>query len=251
MLPGTRRSEGDDDWRTRLAAVPRRIWLIGAVIVLLLLALVVVVPLANRDEPGGTTGSEPTAGPTSEPAAPPAPTGEPSPTATAAPTEPAPPPAADPTGRPDPVAPAGWVLYRDPTGFVVPHPRGWNISRDSAGNVFFREPSGRRWFLIGQTRTPEDDPVADWKSKEDHRRRTTSGYRREGQIRAVNYFLKAADWEWTYNSDNGNRRYTRNRGFVTASDQAYAIRWDTLAGEWQENLANFQIIADNFRPARG
>ena len=48
-----------------------------------------------------------------------------------------------------------------------------------------------------------------------------------------------------------DRMHVRNRGFVTSSKKGYAIRWDTLASEWDENLVNFDVIADGFRPVRG
>ncbi|HEX8627311.1 MAG TPA: serine/threonine protein kinase, partial [Catenuloplanes sp.] len=65
----------------------------------------------------------------------------------------------------------------------------------------------------------------------------------------VDYWDKAADWEWTYNN-SGNRLHVVNRGFVTASDQAYAIYWSTSDSEWQDNLDEFRLITEGFKPAR-
>ena len=252
LLPSDRQADGDGP-KNRLAAVPSRFWLVGGVVAVLLLALVLIIPLLDRDEPTGTSNAqEPSAGAT-QPGAPApsnAASNAPGPTPTsAAPTSAAPVPPPPDSGNGDPVLPAGWKLHKDSTGFSVPVPNGWRVEPATDGNIYFREQNRRRWFLIGQTDSPEPDPVTNWLSKKDHRRRTTSGYQRVGNIRAVDYFDKAADWEWTYNS-NGGRRHTRNRGFITASDKAYAIRWDTLASEWDQNLPNFQIVADGFVPVR-
>lgn len=114
--------------------------------------------------------------------------------------------------------------------------------------VTFTDPRSGRWLLIDQTNQPKADPEADWRQQEAARRRTYANYRLIG-IDSVDYWDKAADWEGTY-TDDGQARRTRNRGFVTARDKAYAIRWDTPAGAWGENLANLQVIADGFRPAR-
>jgi hypothetical protein len=231
------------------------VWLFGGVALLLLVALLAVVSLISRSGgPGGDVrdpaGDQRPTPAGSQPAAPvPSAAVSPSPLSVppdgVAPASPA--PDTEPSGQTGQVVPAGWRLHRDRSGFSVPVPKGWNVSRQGS-IVYFREANGRRWFLIDQTDTPRPDPVADWRSKEPHRRDTVSGYERVGEIRAVDYYLKAADWEWRYN--DGGRRHTRNRGFIAARDKAYAIRWDTLASEWDKNLVNFNIIADGFRPVR-
>lgn len=149
------------------------------------------------------------------------------------------------------VLPAGWIMYTDRTGFSVPIQRGWQVSRDSSGRVQFRDLRKGRMLMIDQTDTPQPDPVADWKSKEDYRRRTEPQYQRVGQIRAVDYGLKAADWEWLYTAPGGVRMHVRNRGFIAAKDKAYAIYWETPESIWTESLADFEVIAAGFRPVRG
>ncbi|MEQ4301163.1 protein kinase [Plantactinospora sp. B6F1] len=258
-VPAGRDIEYDEGGRNGgglLAALPagnRRMWLFGGLVVLLLLALAVIVPLANggsgEDDNGGTTGStsavEPTAAGTKAPTTP-----------TPAATAPSAQPSATPTGQPNqPQLPPGWRMHRDPTNFSVPVPEGWKMTREKTGpaadavRVWFRDPDGPRQLLIDQTNRPEPDPVADWKSKESYRRNNTVNYQRVGQIRAVDYWDKCADWDWLETVD-GVRVHVRNRGFVTAPDKAYAIRWDTAADEWDENLPNFQIIVDGFQPAK-
>jgi eukaryotic-like serine/threonine-protein kinase len=65
----------------------------------------------------------------------------------------------------------------------------------------------------------------------------------------VEYFISAADWEFRYTTNQGNRLQVRNRGFVTAPDRAYSIYWSTTAARWQEDLVYFDMMASRFRPA--
>lgn len=232
----------------------QRMWLIGGLVALLLVALVVVIPLTNRDpddrnaaQSGGEPSASASAGPpaaTTAPAAPP-PTAEPS----IAPTSSAPSPPAMTRGS-GPL-PAGWTWHKDPTGFTVPVPVGWRVQRNRT-SVEFNEPSGARMLMIDQTSTPQSDAVADWRRQE--RARVDAGrYRNYKQvvIKEIDYFLEAADWEWTYTSSNGNPLHVVNRGFVTGPKHGYAIYWSTPAGAWQDNLDELQLISDGFLPAPG
>ena len=251
---------GYDEARARrdlLTAVTsdRRLWLVGGVVALVLLMLVVIVPLTRGDSgDGGTDGTDPVADATSQAAAPAPSAQATSASPTPSPTTPAAQPSVTPTGQPNGQLPPGWRLHRDETGFSVPVPEGWRMIRERWGSgwdevrVRFRDPNSPRALLIDQNNSPKPDPVADWQAQEKARKGRYRDYQRV-TIRSVDYFDTAADWEWIY-TDNGVRMHVRNRGFVTAKDKAYAIRWDTPADEWDENLANFQIIADGFRPAR-
>ena len=116
--------------------------------------------------------------------------------------------------------------------------------------VFFREQSGEGRVLgIDQTNQPKADPVADWTAQEQARRGNYSAYQKV-KIAPVDYFDKAADWEWTYTSRNGNRLHVVNRGFITSPNQAYGIYWSTLDSTWQANQENFALVVGSFRPAR-
>lgn len=241
---GPRRpSQGPAKSAGRAPALPRR-WLIAAPVVSL--AAAVLVPLAIRGDRGdstsakdtpqtaATTGASPTAA---------------APGTTAATSSPSPSASGDTSALP-----SGWRMHHDPTGFSVPVPEGWRITRERYGSapdevrVYFQDPRDGRMLLIDQTDSPKPDPVADWRRQEAARRSSYRGYRRI-KIEAVDYWVKAADWEWTYNL-NGVRMHVRNRGFITAPDKAYGMYWRTPEAVWEENLAAFDIIARGFRPAR-
>ncbi|MFG3419565.1 protein kinase [Micromonospora sp. NPDC048063] len=225
----------------------RRNVLIGVLVALLLVGLVLVVPMLSSgdgEDDGGTPQADPTtasqAPQTSGPAAPPPTSAAPSPTPAVTPSA---------TGLP-----AGWKLHKDPTGFSVPVPPGfkldyrrkWGAGREDY-RVRFSDGRGRA-LLIDQTTEPLDDAEADWRRQETSRRGDYPNYRRV-RIESIDYFDEAADWEWTQTED-GRAIHVRNRGFVTAPDKGYAIRWDTPADQWAANELIFKTIADGFVPVR-
>lgn len=164
-------------------------------------------------------------------------------------------PTASPAPTPSPVPsdaalvlPAGWHMYLDVTGFSVAVPKSWTISRRGS-IVYFDEPGGGRLLGIDQTDEPQPDPVADWRGKERYRvaRGDFPGYRRVRLV-AVDYFLKAADWEFTYLRD-GVRLHVNNRGFITSPHRAYGMWWSTPDSQWSTYLSDLQLIQRSFLPA--
>ncbi|MEU5913095.1 protein kinase [Micromonospora sp. NPDC047527] len=220
----------------------RRNLLIGAVVALLLIGLAVIVPqLGGKDEDtpqaeptGAAAASEPA--PTSAPAVPPPTTGAPSPTPSATPS-------VDPNALP-----AGWKLHRDPTGFALPIPDGWVRSQPDGNTVVFEEANGPGELLVQWTPTPKKDAYADWQSIEPDRRKLVNNYQNLG-IKRCDFWKTCADWEWLETRD-GQRIHVRNRGFVTASNRGYALRWEIAEKDWQANLPNFDRIATGFVPDR-
>jgi eukaryotic-like serine/threonine-protein kinase len=179
----------------------------------------------------------------SESPAPPAPTtGAPAPDVEA-------PGAGQAPGLQRPALPAGWLDYRDPTGFSLYVPAGWNRSREST-MVYFRDPVSGRVLGIDQTRQPKPDPVADWRGQANYRvaRGDFPGYQ-EIRIVAVPYWQRAADWEFTFNGRV--RQHVNNRGFITSASQAYGIYWQTNDSDWEAARRDLELIFDSFRPAPG
>jgi hypothetical protein len=224
----------------------RRLWLWAAAAVGVVLAVVVAVAavlMVDRDPEGtgSNTGSGSSAGPGGAGAAAPSTDAATTPSATQGATTP--PPAGGGLALH-----AGWQWYDDRTGFRVATPKGWEVTRRST-MVYFREPGGGRVLGIDQSDRPKPDPVADWKQQEAARVRAGDwvDYHRV-RIVPVKYFVKAADWEFTYRA-TGGRMHVINRGFITSPTQAYAIYWATPESEWSANLDNFRLIARSFRPS--
>ncbi|MFI9641945.1 serine/threonine-protein kinase [Micromonospora sp. NPDC051925] len=219
----------------------RRNLLIGALVVVLLVGLALIVPLlTSSDDPEG--GDTPQAGPTSA-AASAAPTSAPA----APPTSAAPSPTPSATPSTDPNAlPEGWEMYSGPT-FKVPVPKGWRRSVRS-DSVTITEPGGVRELLIQWTPSPKKDAVADWRGQEPNRRNYVNNYQYL-DIKACGGYRTCADWDWLETRDN-TRIHVRNRGFVTATNRGFAIRWEVAAKDWDANLDNFALITSRFVPDR-
>ncbi|MEU5783717.1 serine/threonine-protein kinase [Micromonospora lupini] len=222
----------------------RRNVLIGALVALLLIGLVVIVPMLTKGDDtespqaGPTTGAAATSAPaqSSAPAAPPPTTGPPSATPSATPS-------ADPNALP-----AGWKLHKDPAGFSLPIPDGWVRSQPDGNTVVFDEADGPGELLVQWTPTPKKDAYADWKSIEGGRKNEVKNYQYIS-IKRCEFWKTCADWEWLETRD-GTRIHVRNRGFVTASNRGYALRWEIAEKDWQANLPNFDRIAKGFVPDR-
>jgi hypothetical protein len=215
---------------------------------------------ARHDDGGEPSRGAPTAGPTRS--APDSPTPGASAIGTTPASPAAVPPGSAPAGTPAasaptgtagtavarPALPAGWRDYTDPTGFRVYVPKGW--SRSKKGSiVYFRD--GRGHVLgIDQTNKPQPDPVADWRGKAAYRVGAGDfpGYH-EIKIVSVRYWLKAADWEFTFNGST--RQHVNNRGFITSKKQAYGIYWQTTDARWKADRDDLQLVFDSFRPKHG
>jgi hypothetical protein len=161
------------------------------------------------------------------------------------------PSAPPPTFVPSPAAlvlPPGWHIYTDGTGFSVAVPASWPVTREGT-MVYFREPGGAKVLGIDQTDQPKPDPVADWTGKEQYRvaRGDFPGYRRV-RMAEVDYFIKAADWEFTY-LRGGSRVHVNNRGFITSPNRAYGMWWSTADSRWAQYLPDLRLIQRSFRPA--
>ncbi|WP_328423479.1 protein kinase [Micromonospora sp. NBC_00389] len=218
----------------------RRNLLIGAVVALLLIGLAVIVPLlGNEDETpeAGPTGAAGTSAPqTAAPAVPPPASGAPSPRPSATPS-------VDPNALPP-----GWKLYRDPAGFALPLPDGWVRQQVDGSTVVFDQSNGPGELLVQWTSRPAPDAVSDWRDKEPDRRKFVNNYQYI-DIKRCDFWKTCADWDWLETRD-GTRIHVRNRGFVTATNRGYAIRWEVADKDWQANLPNFERIATGFVPDR-
>jgi hypothetical protein len=222
----------------------RRNVLIGALVALLLVGLVVIVPMLTKGDDSETPQADPTTGaaPTSAPAQSSAPAAPPPTTSAPSAT-----PSATPSAGPNALT-AGWTLHKGPT-FSIPLPPGWSGRQTSSDTVVFNQSNGPGKMLVQWTSSPKKDAVADWKGQEPYRRGLVSNYQLVGSIKACDWYRTCADWEWLETRDN-TRIHVRNRGFVTASNRGFAIRWEIAEKDWQANLANFDQIVKGFKPDR-
>ena len=225
----------------------RRRWIVALVVAVLLAVAGTVAVLAARTERPGS--GQPESGRAGS--------GQASPTAASSAGAPAAQPPSTPIAEPPaPTSPAvertslalpsGWIDYHDRTGFSVYVPKGW--TRSQKGSIVYFRGSGRV-LGIDQTTHPNMNPVADWRGKADYRvaHGDFPGYH-EIRISSVTYFVKAADWEFTFDGSRA-RQHVNNRGVVVNDHQAYGIYWQTPDASWSAAFADLQLVFRSFRPA--
>jgi len=145
--------------------------------------------------------------------------------------------------------PPGYHTYRDPTGFSIAMPNGWNVSHQGH-YVYLTPPSGASYLLIDQSGHPQSNPLADWQQQEANRRTTYAGYKRIRLV-AIHYpqAEKAADWEFTY-YHGSVLTHVLNRNILANAQHAYALYWSTPESTWSSEYPIFEVLARTFQPAR-
>lgn len=178
---------------------------------------------------GGAVAAHERSAPTAPPVAPAAPVVE----CAGASPEPITGPAA-----PGPYAlPDGWQWHRDPAGFRVAVPRGWQ--RSAVGSsVCFRDPDGTRTFTVDTAAPSTRQPLRYWQDAE---RAALADGSLPGYTRvSMGVLLQqrgGGDWEYTYAPPVGPARHVRRCLLTVDSGRAYLMRWTTREQDWALDVA--------------
>ncbi|WP_433377275.1 protein kinase domain-containing protein [Streptosporangium sp. CA-115845] len=157
-----------------------------------------------------------------------------------------PPPSPSPTKtEKESALPSGWRMHKDPNGFSIGLPKGWSVDQRPGQQVWFRGPDRTSFVFVEYVDRAGPDPKRDWENQEGYSRGNFRGYKRI-RIEKVDYMVKAADWEFTWQTTNSGKARVLNRGFVTKGGRGYAIYWHTLAKDWKKNLHYFEGFAATF-----
>ncbi|WP_326638367.1 protein kinase [Streptosporangium sp. NBC_01755] len=140
--------------------------------------------------------------------------------------------------------PSGWRMHKDSNGFSIGLPKGWNVDKRPGQQVWFRGPDRTSFVFVEYVDRAGPDPKGDWENQEGYSRGNFPGYKRV-KIAKVDYMVKAADWEFTWQTSSGKARVI-NRGFVTKGGRGYAIYWHTLAKNWKKNMHFFEGFTATF-----
>ncbi|MBM2622078.1 serine/threonine protein kinase [Actinoplanes sp. LDG1-06] len=142
--------------------------------------------------------------------------------------------------------PPGWIWSRDPAGFALAVPAGWQ--RSTNGNdVCFGDPAGRRAFEVTQSPVRTQQPLAYWQAREKAGGRP--GYQR---ISMGVLLLRrgGADWEYTWRPDSDTTLHERRILVATSDDQSYLLRWTTAAPDWARAMPVQKQLVNLFASAR-
>ncbi len=143
--------------------------------------------------------------------------------------------------------PDGFKLHRDELDFTVAVPKGWE-RRVEGAQVDFVSPDGSAFLRVEQAAQAGPDAAQAWYDNEPATEAKLPGYERL-RIEPVEYGeYEAADWEFTWEGDNGTI-HVLNRGIIT-DPRGFAIYVSTPEEEWDSTgLPVFQAAADAFAPA--
>jgi hypothetical protein len=142
--------------------------------------------------------------------------------------------------------PAGWS-YHVTDAFGVAVPDGWTY-RQVGTTVCFRDPEGVRVLSVDPHRTPGADPVQACRKEASRLQdaKLLPDYAEIG-IEKVNYFGKAAEWEYRYTDGGGAKLHASTRWFASGN-RAYAVGWVTREFDWPANRAYLNMIMGSFGP---
>ncbi|GLW97321.1 serine/threonine-protein kinase [Microtetraspora sp. NBRC 16547] len=147
--------------------------------------------------------------------------------------------------------PRGWAMRHDRLGFSIAVPQSWTEERDAAW-VRFRPPGSKSTYLmVDFTRwvDTDQDPMLHLQQLSENPKTQSAfpGYERTSLQSVVFQRLPAADWEFTWQSQQGVM-HVLDRSFLTSDRRDVAIYWQTSDSRWaQEGQSYFAWFAKTFR----
>jgi hypothetical protein len=128
--------------------------------------------------------------------------------------------------------PAGWVWFRDATGFALALPAGWQ--RSISGNeVCFADPAGLRAFTVNVAPIVTSRPLDYWQGREKAAlsRGDLPGYQRIS-MGLLLLGRGGADWEYTWRPGSDAVRHERRVLIAVDDRRSYLLRWTTADTAW-------------------
>ncbi|WP_229070946.1 serine/threonine-protein kinase [Actinoplanes sp. DH11] len=154
------------------------------------------------------------------------------------------------TGNVPPGLPGGWVWFRDPAGFALSLPAGWQ--RSTSGNVVcFTDPRGHRAFTVNIAAVVTREPLAYWQRREKAERADgrLPGYSRIS-MGVLLLGRGGADWEYTWRSDSDTTRHDRRVLIAVTDRSSYLLRFSTTDADWPASVRSQRQLVDLFGSAR-
>ncbi|WP_116213489.1 hypothetical protein [Streptomyces olivoreticuli] len=140
-------------------------------------------------------------------------------------------------------APAGYLRTRDPAGFTLDVPLGWQRTTDGT-SVFFRTAGDESFIQVFQLHGPEATPYDAIVATEAAMSKNAD-YRR---LRMDRLGSGAAELEYTYTRSDGGARHVAVHDLVAPDHQQYALLVAGPSGDWPAHARVFQVLLNSFCP---
>jgi hypothetical protein len=128
--------------------------------------------------------------------------------------------------------PTGWVWFRDPTGFTLALPAGWQRSM-SGTVVCFEDPGSDAAFTVDSAALVTRKPLTYFQSQE--KTAKLPGYQR---ISMDDLLLRrgGADWEYTWQPDSDTTQHVRRVLLAVTDNRSYLLKWTTSDAAWSHSV---------------
>jgi hypothetical protein len=124
--------------------------------------------------------------------------------------------------------PSDWIWFRDPTGFALAMPAGWQRSMSGTA-VCFQDPRTDAAFTVDSAALVTRKPLDYFQSQE--KTAKPPGYHR---ISMDLLLLRrgGADWEYTWRPDSGTTQHVRRVLLAVTDKRSYLLKWTTPDAQW-------------------
>lgn len=143
--------------------------------------------------------------------------------------------------------PDGYRVRRDPLGFRVAVPQGWQRRLDGPTRVDFVAPDGGSFVRIDQRAQALPSAAKAWRDAEPGVADSLPGYRRIRIDPVPHPRWNVADWEFTWEGDSGTV-HVLNRGIATDT-RGFALYVSVPDDAWQQRGEPlFDVVSRTFEP---
>ncbi|MFL1379845.1 MULTISPECIES: serine/threonine-protein kinase [unclassified Nocardiopsis] len=143
----------------------------------------------------------------------------------------------------------GMVWTRDPNGFSVLVPEGWERSVEGS-SVYYRRPDTNTYLQIDSTAHPTDDEYEHVRVQDEGAPARMGNYQLVGMqdITDRTGYHSVADWEFTW-TDDVEDRHVLARNIAVTPGVHYTVVWASPADIWADHQEMGLAALDSFEPA--
>jgi len=145
------------------------------------------------------------------------------------------------------VLPAGFLWWKDPTGYQVARPATWSHRREAPTVMFFGAPGGAPTLRVRVWNEAGPDLLTALVKEEDRGLGSLPRYRRVQITTVAGGANRDTIWEYEFTDPTAGRMRTREHAFV-AGGRTFVIQWRAPVAMWAASQQDLQVVRDSFRP---